>query len=301
MSIQVKNLSKFYEEQAAVNDISFEIKKGEIVGFLGPNGAGKSTTMKMITTYIEPSKGDVAVDGLDCLKNSAQVRKKIGYLPEHNPLYMDLYVEEYLKFMAEINNVPNKKERISQMAELTGLNKERKKKIGQLSKGYRQRVGLAAAMIHDPEVLILDEPTTGLDPNQIIEIRKLIQDFAKEKTVLLSSHIMQEVKALCSRVIIINDGKIIADDSIESLQNLSKKSFKTRLEILENIDLTKKLQSLDAVTKAVKGKGWEIESTKDVRKAIFDLCVHENCSILTMAMETKDLEDIFQSLTQSKE
>ncbi|MGN6477275.1 MAG: ATP-binding cassette domain-containing protein, partial [Flavipsychrobacter sp.] len=218
MSISVKGLTKIYGSQRAVDNIEFELKKGEIVGFLGPNGAGKSTTMKMITGYLPATSGDIRVCGLDIAEKPLDVKKVIGYLPESNPLYYDMYVREYLEFSAGIHQIKNAKARIEEMIELTGLTKEAHKKIGMLSKGYKQRVGLAQAMLHNPEVLILDEPTTGLDPNQIVEIRELITRIGKEKTVLLSTHIMQEVQAMCSRVMIINNGKIVADDSIDKIQ-----------------------------------------------------------------------------------
>ena len=218
MSIEVKNLFKFYGEQAAVNDISFSIKKGEIVGFLGPNGAGKSTTMKILTGYMPATSGEVRICGEEVDVDSKETKKKIGYLPENNPLYLDMYVREYLEFVGKIYKVPNLKQRIDEMIQQVGLEVEQNKKIGMLSKGYRQRVGLAQAIIHDPEVLILDEPTTGLDPNQLVEIRELIKNIGKSKTVMLSTHIMQEVEAICDRVIIIKSGKIVADNSASELQ-----------------------------------------------------------------------------------
>ena len=231
MSSTVKNLTKLYGEQKAVNDISFSINQGEIVGFLGPNGAGKSTTMKMITGYIEPTQGNIDVNGTDVKKHPLDAKKKIGYLPESNALYYDMYVKEYLGFIADVHKTVSKHKAIEQVIELTGLARESKKKLGQLSKGYKQRVGLAAALIHDPEVLILDEPTSGLDPNQIIEIRNVIKEQGRQKLVLFSSHILQEVEAICDRVIIINKGKIVADDLLHNLQkrsnnNLVKVSFK---------------------------------------------------------------------------
>lgn len=218
MSITVNNLTKTFGKQTAVNNISFDLKKGEVVGFLGPNGAGKSTTMKMITTYLPPTDGQISVCGHNALKQPMDVRKSIGYLPEANPLYFDMYVREYLKMSAGVHGIKNPNERIEEMITLTGLGKEAHKKIGMLSKGYKQRVGLAQAMLHDPEVLILDEPTSGLDPIQIVEIRELITRIGKEKTVLLSTHIMQEVEAMCNRVIIISNGNIVADDSLEGLR-----------------------------------------------------------------------------------
>lgn len=221
MSIQVNNLSKKYGQQLALDSISFSIPSGEVVGFLGPNGAGKSTTMKIITGYIPATSGDASVCGLDLVEQSLEVRKLVGYLPEHNPLYLDMYIAEYLLFAAGIAGVKNTKKALEMAIELTQLGPERNKKIGQLSKGYRQRVGLAQALIHDPKVLILDEPTSGLDPNQVVEIRNVIKNLGSDKTVLLSTHIMQEVEAMCNRVILINKGKIVADDSLEGLKNTS--------------------------------------------------------------------------------
>ena len=217
MSIEVNKITKLYGEQKALNEVSFSIKSGEIVGFLGPNGAGKSTLMKIISCYLPPSIGTIKVCGLDVMEQSMEVRKKVGYLPEHNPLYLDMYVKEYLEFVGRFYDVKKLNDRVKEMVEITGLTIEQNKKIGQLSKGYRQRVGLAQAIIHDPQVLILDEPTTGLDPNQLVEIRNLIKELGKNKTVMLSTHIMQEVQAICERAIIINHGKIVADDSIANL------------------------------------------------------------------------------------
>ena len=217
MSISINHITKLYGQQKALNDVSFNISSGEIVGFLGPNGAGKSTLMKIICCYLPPSAGNVKVCGLDVMEQSMEVRKKVGYLPEHNPLYLDMYVKEYLEFVGRFYHVKNLKNRVGEMVEMTGLTVEQNKKIGQLSKGYRQRVGLAQAIIHDPEVLILDEPTTGLDPNQLSEIRALIKALGKNKTVMLSTHIMQEVEAICERAIIINNGKIVADNSISEI------------------------------------------------------------------------------------
>jgi len=225
VSISVSNLTKFYGSQKVVNNISFEINQGEIVGFLGPNGAGKSTTMKMITGFIEANEGNIEVCGISVKKNKLAIKKKIGYLPEANPLYFDLYIREYLAFIAGIHSIKDSKKRIEEVIKLVGLTVEANKKIGQLSKGYKQRVGLAAALIHDPEVLILDEPTSGLDPNQIIEIRTVIQNLGKKKTILFSSHIMQEVEAICKRVIIINKGNIVADDQVDSIRLVDNKQM----------------------------------------------------------------------------
>jgi len=225
VSISVSNLTKFYGSQKVVNNISFEINQGEIVGFLGPNGAGKSTTMKMITGFIEANEGNIEVCGISVKKNKLAIKKKIGYLPEANPLYFDLYIREYLAFIAGIHTIKESKKRIEEVIKLVGLTAESNKKIGQLSKGYKQRVGLAAALIHDPEVLILDEPTSGLDPNQIIEIRTVIQNLGKKKTILFSSHIMQEVEAICKRVIIINKGNIVADDQVDSIRLVDNKQM----------------------------------------------------------------------------
>lgn len=219
MSIEVFQLTRMYGEQKAVDDISFRLSKGEIVGFLGPNGAGKSTTMKIITGYIKPDAGTAVVDGIDVQQNPISAKRKIGYLPEANPLYYDMYVQEYLEFIADVHKVPSKKQKIGEIIETVGLTPEKRKRTGQLSKGYKQRVGLAAALIHNPEVLVLDEPTTGLDPNQIIEIRELIRQLGKDKTVLFSTHILTEVEALCNRVIIINKGRIVADNTLHNLKH----------------------------------------------------------------------------------
>src|SRR6476469_1147769 len=250
MSIVVSGLSKNYGEQKAVNNISFSLNKGEIVGFLGPNGAGKSTTMKMITGYLQPDGGSAFVSGTDVLKDPILTKSKIGYLPEANPLYYDMYVREYLDFIAGIHNVPNRKKRIEEVIELTGLTIESKKKTAQLSKGYKQRVGLAASLVHDPEVLILDEPTSGLDPNQIIEIREVIKNLGKNKTVLFSSHILQEVEAICDRVIIINKGNIVADDQLSNLQKTNENSHAVLVQFKETVnkDLLEKISDVTGIT-----------------------------------------------------
>ena len=291
---------KIYETQKAVNNISFEIAKGEIVGFLGPNGAGKSTTMKMITSFIEPTQGNTFVCDINVQDEPLEARKKIGYLPENNPLYLEMYVEEYLAFVASINKIDGDiKAKVDEMIHLTGLERERKKKIEQLSKGYRQRVGLASALIHDPEVIILDEPTTGLDPNQILEIRGLIKQISKDKTILLSSHIMQEIQALCDRVIIINQGKLIANTSIEDIEQSDKSTYKINLEVegdLDIEDLKLKIQAIDIVRE--NNNYFTMEAKSDIRKELFKYCVDNDLAMLTLNMEKQSLEAVFQALTQ---
>ncbi|HTM92198.1 MAG TPA: gliding motility-associated ABC transporter ATP-binding subunit GldA [Flavisolibacter sp.] len=299
MSITVKNLTKIYGEQIAVNDISFSIQQGEIVGFLGPNGAGKSTTMKMITGYLEPSIGDIDVSGVDVKKTPLDAKRKIGYLPESNALYYDMYVREYLGFIADVHKIANKQEAINNVIEQVGLTSESKKRIGQLSKGYKQRVGLAAALLHDPEVLILDEPTSGLDPNQIIEIRNVIREQGKNKLVLFSSHILQEVEAICDRVIIINKGKIVADDKLSNLQRQSSSSvvrvqFKEALEQewLKRLAAVKSVNKIDTYT-------WSLETNDPdiVRTELKKLERENDLDIVSLHSESQSLEDIFRSLT----
>ncbi len=301
MSIEVKNLFKYYGEQAAVKDISFNVKSGEIVGFLGPNGAGKSTTMKIITGYISSSEGEVKVCGLPVSVDSLDTRKLIGYLPENNPLYLDMYVKEYLTFVGKIYKVKNLKERVAEMIKSVGLEVEQDKKIGALSKGYRQRVGLAQAIIHDPEVLILDEPTSGLDPNQLVEIRNLIKEIGKEKTVMLSTHIMQEVEAICDRVVIINRGEIVADDKASFLQ--TNAGQQTVYVEFEGTVSRSQLQKIDAVSKVEKFEdGWLLESKQDVdlRKVIAQFAQSNSLLVLTLKKEEKSLEEVFKSLTSGK-
>jgi ABC-2 type transport system ATP-binding protein len=299
MSITVKNLTKIYGEQKAVNDISFSIQQGEIVGFLGPNGAGKSTTMKMITGYLEPNAGDIDVSGVDVKKTPLDAKRKIGYLPESNALYYDMYVREYLGFIADVHKVNNKQQAISKVIEQVGLTPEAKKRVGQLSKGYKQRVGLAAALLHDPEVLILDEPTSGLDPNQIIEIRNVIKEQGKNKLVLFSSHILQEVEAICDRVIIINKGKIVADDKLNNLQQRSSSSvvrvqFKEALEQewLRRLAAVKSVNKIDTYT-------WSIETNDPdtVRTELKKLERENNLDIVSLQSESQSLEEVFRSLT----
>jgi ABC-2 type transport system ATP-binding protein len=299
MSITVNNLTKLYGEQKAVNKISFSIRQGEIVGFLGPNGAGKSTTMKMITGYIEPTEGDIDVNGIDVKKQPLEVKKKIGYLPESNALYYDMYVREYLSFIAGVHGIDNRQRAIGDVIELTGLMPESKKKIGQLSKGYKQRVGLAAALIHSPEVLILDEPTSGLDPNQIIEIRNVIREQGKQKLVLFSSHILQEVEAICDRVIIINKGNIVADDLLRNLQkrsnsNIVKVSFKEAVDKtwMELLTMVKNVHMTDAHT-------WSLETDEPelVRKQVLELSLQHNLNIVSLQSQNQSLEEVFRTLT----
>ena len=301
MSIKVNNLTKTYGKQKAVDNISLSIKTGEIVGLLGPNGAGKTTIMKILSCYIPPNEGKVEVCKLDVLEKSLDVRKKIGYLPETNPLYHDMYIREYLRFIAGIYKIKNKKQRISEMIDITGLAPEQHKKISDLSKGYRQRVGLAQAMIHNPEVLILDEPTSGLDPNQIVDIRDLIIKIGKKKTVLLSTHIMQEVEAMCDRVIIIDKGKIVADDTTENLHKQSEKENFLKVEFDKKISKTL-LQKISGVNnvKQIKDKSWEISynSDEDIRTNVFNFAVENKIVVLSMNIKNNSLENVFRKLTQ---
>lgn len=299
MSIHVTNLLKTYGAQRAVNNISFDIEQGEIVGFLGPNGAGKSTTMKMITGYLQPDGGNITVSGIDVQKAPLDAKKKIGYLPESNALYYDMYVREYLAFIADVHQIKNAKARIQNTIETVGLTPESHKRIGQLSKGYKQRVGLAAALLHQPEVLILDEPTSGLDPNQIVEIRQVIKEQGKDKLVLFSSHILQEVKAICDRVIIINKGTIVADDALRNLQkgtttNVVKVQFKEPLEA----EWLKRLPAVKMVNKD-NATSWTIETddAETVRKNLFQLAVEQNLNIVSLQNESSSLEDVFRTLT----
>jgi len=301
MSIEVKNLLKVYGEQKAVNDITFKVGKGEIVGFLGPNGAGKSTTMKIITGYLEKTSGEAFVCGMNVADQPLETKKKIGYLPELNALYYDMFVREYLAFVAEIHKVENQKSKIESVIELTGLTVESKKKIGQLSKGYKQRVGLAAALIHDPEVLILDEPTSGLDPNQIIEIREVIKKQGKDKTVLFSSHILQEVEAICDRVIIINKGELVADDKLSNLRQHSSSSNTVKVSFKESIDKNWLDQLPDAKSvNNIDANNWQLatDNPEQLRKQIFELALQHNLNIVSLQSDSQSLEDVFRSLTQ---
>ena len=299
--IEVKNLTKIYGEQRAINNISFTANKGEILGFLGPNGAGKTTTMKILTCFIPPSSGSATVCGFDVTTASLEVRREVGYLPEHNPLYKDMYVKEYLEFVAGVHKLDKKKQRVAEMIERVGLGIEQGKLIGALSKGYRQRVGLAQAMLHDPSVLILDEPTSGLDPNQLVEIRRLIKDLGKEKTVIFSTHIMQEVQALCDRVMIINKGVIVADDTIDTLQNRMRGESLVTVEFLQNIDnqrLTKILNVKSVKVLAANRYQLSSDLNKDIRPDVFRFAVDNQLTLMEMRKEVYTVEDVFQELTK---
>ena len=298
MSIEVNNISKSYGIQKALDDISFSVKKGEIVGFLGPNGAGKSTLMKILTTYINADEGNAAVNNFDVAKDQKQVQQSVGYLPEHNPLYLDLYVREYLAFNADVYKVS--KSRIEEVIVLTGLSSESHKKISQLSKGYRQRVGLANALLHNPAILILDEPTTGLDPNQLVEIRNVIKNVGKDKTVFLSTHIMQEVEAICDRVIIINNGKIVADKQLDKLISADKEQiievefdYKIEEEAVARIPHLKSYKNVHDFV-------WELTflSDKDMRPAVFDFAHDNGLKTLQLNQKNKNLEAVFREITK---
>jgi ABC-2 type transport system ATP-binding protein len=299
MSIEVKNLFKYYGEQAAVRDVSFSVKKGEIVAFLGPNGAGKSTTMKIMTGFIPASEGEVYICGKKVDIDGLETRQIIGYLPENNPLYTDMYVREYLEFVGRIYKIKNLKARVSEMISAVGLEVEQHKKIGMLSKGYRQRVGLAQAIIHDPEVLILDEPTTGLDPNQLVEIRELIRNIGKEKTVLLSTHIMQEVEAICDRVIIISKGQIVADDKASALQQeIEHQTVYVEFDTVVSKVQLSKIPGVQQV-EALEG-GWLLgtSATEDLRKEVAMFAQQQGWLVLAMRIEQKTLEEVFKELTK---
>ena len=299
MSIEVKDISKNYGEQKALDAVSFAVKKGEIVGFLGPNGAGKSTLMKILTTFLNAEAGTALVNGFDVATQPKDVQRSVGYLPEHNPLYLDLYVREYLAFNADVYKVA--KARIEEVISLTGLTPEAHKKIGELSKGYRQRVGLATALLHDPQVLILDEPTTGLDPNQLAEIRTLIKNIGKDKTVFLSTHIMQEVEAICDRVIIINSGKIVTDKKLNNL-------VQDEAQVIEvEFDLRVEEQLLHTLPNLVEAKNihdltWELSfsTSKDMRPALFDFAQENGLKTLQLNLKNKNLEAVFREVTKKK-
>lgn len=301
MSVIVKEITKVYGSQLALDSVSLSVSSGEVVGLLGPNGAGKSTLMKILTCFIPPTSGYAEVCGYDIFEHSLEVRRKIGYLPESNPLYYDMYVREFLEFIAGIHGLgKNTRQRVAEMIELTGLGPEQHKKLGALSKGYRQRAGLAQALIHDPEVLILDEPTSGLDPNQLIEIRKVIQDIGREKTVILSTHIMQEVEAVCRRVIIIDKGKIVADGATDSLKNRFEGRQVVKVEFDRRVEEAW-LKSIEGVTavQRLSEMVWELEaaSGKDLRHELFRQAVAENITVLSLNQEERKLEGVFRELT----
>lgn len=307
MSITISNLTKEYGQQKAIDNISFEVKTGEILGFLGPNGAGKSTTMKIITCFISPTKGDVSLNGYNIYDHSHELRRRIGYLPEDTPLYSDMSIVDYLKLSANLQNIPQDQimQRIRKMVDLCGLGPEQHKYIGELSKGYRQRVGLAQALIHDPEVLILDEPTTGLDPNQIAEIRNLIKEIGKEKTVMLSSHILKEVEATCDRILIINKGQIVADGSTEELRSRAKGAQQLLVQFKNaGDDVPSSLAGLASVSEVEpveKGhNGWKIYATPETnaQEEIFEHCVDSGWILTQMTPIESSLEDIFRELTE---
>ncbi|CAM1360025.1 Gliding motility-associated ABC transporter ATP-binding subunit GldA [Tenacibaculum litopenaei] len=297
MSIKLESVSKTYGEQVAVQAISFEAKAGEIVGFLGPNGAGKSTTMKMLTGYVEPSAGVLYVSGINVAENPIAVQQEIGYLPEHNPLYVDMYVKEYLAFRAGIHKV--NKERITQVIAQVGLQEAAHKRIKELSKGYRQRVGLAAAILHNPAVLILDEPTTGLDPNQLVEVRELIRNLGKDKTVLLSTHIMQEVEAVCDRVVILNRGEIVVDKDLKALKTDTEQVIRVTFDYKLEEQFVKRLPNLVSFKNTLENN-WILvfDSEEDMRPAIFDFAQENGLKILGLNAENKNLETIFKEVTK---
>jgi ABC-2 type transport system ATP-binding protein len=301
MSIEVKNLTRLYGEQKAIDEISFSVQRGEIVGFLGPNGAGKSTTMKILTGCLKPSKGQAFLNGVDVNAEPLHTKKMTGYLPESNPLYSDMYVREYLYFIADIHRLPEKKKKINAVIERVGLLPEAGKKITQLSKGYKQRVGLAAALIHEPDILVLDEPTTGLDPNQIVEIREVIKNYGKDRTILFSSHILQEVEAICDRVIIINQGKIIADNNLSELRKEQRGKFiKVVMKEKLTADHFQSLDQLRGIRKAGEFE-WELEALDPelLKKQLLSLSLQNNWNIVSLQSQSRSLEDIFRGLTKT--
>lgn len=303
MSLSVNHLTKTFGNQNAVQDLSFTVESGEVVGFLGPNGAGKSTTMKIATTFIPPTSGQVTVNGFDVMTHPLEVRKVIGYLPEHNPLYLDMYVHEYLNFVCRLFDIPHKKreKRIGEMIEMCGLTREQNKRIESLSKGYRQRVGLAQALIHDPSVLILDEPTTGLDPNQIIEIRNLIKQISRQKTVIFSTHIMQEVQAICDRVIVINQGEIVADDQLDNLMSRERGvSVVVEFDEPVKLDSLYTIEGVQSITEMGVNKFKVVSKGEvDLRARIFQFATENKLSLIGLKQEEGSLENIFRELTQS--
>lgn len=302
MSILVKNITKVYGEQKALNNVSFEVKKSEIVGLLGPNGAGKSTMMKILTCFIPPTNGEAQVNGFDVINQSVEVRRCVGYLPENNPLYLDMYIAEFLEFSGGVYGYKgNIQSRIKEVLHLTGLEPERRKKIGALSKGYRQRVGLSQALLHDPEILILDEPTSGLDPNQIVEIRNLIKEIGKEKTILLSTHIMQEVEAICGKVLIINEGEIVADNDTKNVTEMyiGNEYVLVEFDTVVNVKLLSKLQGINNIEE-LENNVYKLHTEQgfDARGVIFKWAVDNNYTILSLQKEKHRLEEVFQKLTK---
>lgn len=304
MSVIVQQLIKVFGNQKAVDGISFQARKGEILGFLGPNGAGKSTTMKIAACYLPPTSGEVKVAGHDVIQEPLKVRRKVGYLPEHNPLYYDMYVKEYLSFIASLHQIRGmkNKERVDQMITLTGLTREKNKKIGQLSKGYKQRVGLAQSIIHDPEVLILDEPTSGLDPNQIVEIRELIREMSLNKTVIFSTHIMQEVQALCDRVVIIDQGRIVADDQVSELrkEKSGQQIIIVEFETVPDLTLFENIEGIHRIEQEGLALKMLTDPAKDIRSVIFKIASGNNLPLVGLKKEEQSLEYIFQSLTKKQ-
>ncbi len=304
MSIEVSDLTKVYGNQKALDNISLRVKSGEVMGLLGPNGAGKSTLMKIITCFIPPTSGTVTVNGFNIREHPLEIKKQVGYLPENNPLYTDMYIREYLKFVAGINHMTTSNEKIDQIIETTGLTPEQNKKIGQLSKGYRQRVGLAQALLPSPDVLILDEPTSGLDPNQLVDIRNLIKSIGKEKTVLFSTHIMQEVEAVCDRVIIMDKGRIVADDKTGNITRQSSERNIITVEFDNKVNPAS-LEKIKGVTHAtlVSGNQWVLisEGKGDIRSALFRYAVHNELTILSLNKEKESIEQVFQRLTSGLE
>lgn len=298
MSIVVQHLTKEYGTQIAVNNLNFEVHEGEILGFLGPNGAGKSTTMKMITGFLLPTSGQISVGGYNPITHPIEVKSLIGYLPEHNPLYLDLYVKEYLQFVAHLRKLPNANSAILAAIERTGLGLEQHKKIGQLSKGYRQRVGLAQAIIHDPKILILDEPTSGLDPNQLHDIRTLIQELGKEKTLIFSTHIMQEVEAVCDRVLILNRGNLVANDTVKQMkQQQQGLCFVVVFSDVVSAEELARIVGVKKVSYHIELKEWTILAEKDISKDLFDFAVHKQVQLLKNVQMILSLEEVFRQLT----
>lgn len=299
MSIQISNLTKIYGSQKAVNNISFTANDNEIVGFLGPNGAGKSTTMKIVTGYLQADEGKVLVNGIDVNTHPLEAKKQVGYLPESNPLYYEMYVKEYLEFIGGLHKIKDLKSRINEVIDITGLQPESHKKTGQLSKGYKQRVGIAAALIHDPKVLILDEPTSGLDPNQIVEIRQLIKNLGKDKTVLFSSHILQEVESICDRVIIINKGNIVADDRLANLQADNQSKHIVIVEFGKSVELSllRKLEKVEKVEKENNQYFIQTNEPEKLKKLLLEFSLQNNLDILSLQSKSKSLEEVFRNLT----